>query len=145
TGFPYANGLPAVAVDPRGPADRVFVAWGDNPHGDYDILMSMSDDAGRTWSPPARGNDDTDPNGKDQVLSWLAVDPTDGAVNVLFYDRRDDPKNSRPTVTLARSIDHGRSFTNYAWTVTPSDPMQTNHGDYIGIAALDRRVYGAWV
>ena len=78
-------------------------------------------------------------------MQWLAVDPKDGAAYVIFYDRRSDPKNLLPTVTLARSTDGGRSFTNYAWSDTPTDPKQAGLGDYLGLAALDGRVYGAWV
>jgi len=143
-GFPFANGLPAIAIDPRGSPGRLFVVWGDNPYGDIDILVSTSDDGGHTWTQPVRVNDDPKHNGKDQVLSWLAVDPSDGAAYVLFYDRRGDPKNLVPTVTLARSADGGHTFTNYAWSITPSDPKQARYGDYNGIAALEGRVYGAW-
>ncbi len=79
------------------------------------------------------------------MLGWVGVDPTNGAINIIFYDRRGDARNQLPTVTLARSTDGGRSFTNYAWGDAPSNPKQANLGDYIGVAALDGHVYGAWV
>ncbi len=145
TGFPFANGLPAIAVDSRGSPGRLFVVWSDDLDGDIDVLASTSGDGGRTWTPPILVNNDARHNGKDQVLSWVTVDQSDGAAYVIFYDRRDDPKNLLPTVTLARSTDGGRTFTNYAWSVTPSDPKRANHGDYIGVAALNGQVYGAWV
>jgi len=144
TDFPGANGLPSIAIDPRASPGRLFVTWGDYRYGDLDILMATSDDGGRTWAQPVRVNDDAKHNGKDQVFSWVAVDPTDGAAYVLFYDRRGDPKNVLPAVTLARSTDGGRTFTNYAWSAAPSDPKQASYGDYIGLAARDGRVYGAW-
>jgi hypothetical protein len=73
------------------------------------------------------------------------VDPVTGAVNVIFYDRRLDPKNQKTTVTLARSTDGGLTFTNYAWTRDAFMPHRDNFlGDYIGVAALNNKVYGAW-
>jgi len=142
--FPGANGLPTIAVDSRTSPGKLFLAWGDYRHGDVDILLSSSEDGGRTWTPPVRVNSDPKHNGKEQVLSWMAVDPSDGAVNVLFYDRRGDSLNAVPTVALARSIDGGRTFANYAWSAVPSDARLAQYGDYIGIAAMDGRVYGAW-
>jgi len=139
--FPRVVEIPNIAVDAQG---RLFAVWGDSRNGDADVFSSTSGDGGRTWTSPVRVNDDISSNGKDQVLHWLAVDHTDGAAYVLFYDRRGDPKNLLPTMTLARSIDGGKSFVNYAWTVTPSDPNQANLGDYIGLAAAGGRVYGAW-
>jgi hypothetical protein len=143
--FPRACGLPVIAIDSRDAPGRLFVVWGDHRNGDRDIFATTSDDGGTTWSSPVRVNDDPASNGRDQVMSWLAVDQTDGAAYVLFYDRRDDPSNAEATVSLARSTDGGRTFTNYAWSDRPSDPRQACLGDYIGLAALDGYVYGAWV
>lgn len=144
TDFPRAGGLPVMALDPRG-SGTLYVIWGDHSSGDRDIFSIASKDGGRTWTAPVRVNDDAEGNGKDQVLQRAAVDPKDGSVYVVFYDRRTDPKNLLPTVTLARSTDGGRTFANYAWSVTPADPKLASFGDYLGLAALDGRVYGAWV
>jgi hypothetical protein len=91
-----------------------------------------------------RVNSDALHNGLDQFFQWLAVDPSSGAVNVIFYDRRADPRNRTPMIVLARSTDQGRTFTNYAWSETPFDPTGEFLGDYTGIAALNGRVYGVW-
>jgi hypothetical protein len=142
--FPRAVLIPSVAVDPRGRVGKVFIAWSDYRNGDMDIMAVTSGDGGRTWTPPVRVNDDPRSNGKDQVLPALAVDPTDGAAYLLFYDRRGDPNNLRATVTLARTTDGGRTFVNYAWNDRMLDPRQASLGDYIGLAAYGGRVYGAW-
>ena len=63
---------------------------------------------------------------------------------MLFYDRRNDPKNRKQIVVLARSIDHGRTFNNYAWTDEPFEAGGLFFGDYSGIAAFGGRVYGVW-
>ena len=118
--FPRPGGWPVVAIDPRG-SGRLFVVWGDYRRRPR-IVCATSEDSGRTWTEPVRVNDDPRGNGKDQSMQWLAVDPTDGAAYVVFYDRRDDPDNVSATVTLARSTDGGRTFTNYAWSDTASGP-----------------------
>jgi hypothetical protein len=143
--FPRAmTGWPSVAVDSRASRGRLFVVWADDMNGDVDVFATTSDDEGRSWTAPARVNDDPIGNGADQVMPWVAVDPADGAAYVLFYDRRDDPSNRLATVTLACSTDGGRTFANYAWSDAVSDPRQACLGDYIGLAALDGRVYAAW-
>jgi hypothetical protein len=91
-----------------------------------------------------RVNNDPVHNGADQFFQWLAVDPADGAVNIIFYDRRGDPQNRKQIVVLARSTDGGRSFQNYAWTSEPFEAGGVFFGDYSGIAAYDGRVYGVW-
>jgi hypothetical protein len=137
-----ANGFPQIASDPR--SGRLFVSWSDYRHGDVDVFAAASTDRGATWSGPVRVNSDALHDGSDQFFQWLAVDPRDGAANVLFYDRRADSTNRRSTVTLARSTDAGRSFANYAWTDTAFDAHNEFVGDYTGLAAFGGRVYGIW-
>jgi hypothetical protein len=137
-----ANGFPQIAIDPG--SKRLYVTWSDYRNGDLDIFCSTSTDRGRTWSPAVRVNNDTIHNGAEQFFQWLAVDPTDGAVNVVFYDRRGDPQNRKQIVALARSTDRGHSFANYAWTDEPFEASGVFFGDYTGIAAFGGRVYGAW-
>ncbi len=137
-----ANGFPQIAIDPaRG---KLYVTWSDYRNGDLDVFCAASTDRGRTWSAPARVNDDAVHNGADQFFQWLAVDPTDGAINVLFYDRRRDPANRKQIVVLARSTDGGGKFINYAWTDIPFEAGGVFFGDYTGLAAYGGRVYGIW-
>jgi hypothetical protein len=137
-----ANGFPVIAIDPH--TSRLYVVWSDYRNGDVDVFSSTSDDRGMTWTPAVRVNSDPVHDGADQFFPWLTVDPVDGAACVVFYDRRGDPANRRTTVTLARSTDGGKSFSNYAWTAKPFDAREVFMGDYTGIAAWDGRVYGAW-
>jgi hypothetical protein len=141
-----ANGFAQIAIDPRGgmKGARLYVTWSDYRNGDVDVFCSTSADYGKTWSPAVRVNDDPAHDGADQFFQWMAVDPSDGAVYVVFYDRRGDPKNLRQIVTLARSTDGGRTFQNYAWMDQPFDAQGVFMGDYNGIAALNGRVYGVW-
>lgn len=137
-----ANGFPQIAMDPH--SRRLYLTWSDYRNGDLDVFISTSSDGGKKWAAPVRVNNDSVHNGADQFFQWLAVDPTDGAVNVIFYDRRRDPQNRTQIVVLARSTDGGHNFQNYAWTSEPLEAGGVFFGDYSGIAAYDGRVYGAW-
>ncbi|MEP7000880.1 MAG: exo-alpha-sialidase [bacterium] len=141
--FSRGNGFPNIAIEPK--SHRLYVSWGDYRNGDIDIFVAWSADRGKRWSKPTRVNDDPQHNGKDQFMQWAAVDPSDGSVYVVFYDRRGDSLNARPIVVLARSTNGGRTFTNYAWTDTSFDPRESQFlGDYSGLSALDGKVYGIW-
>ena len=137
-----ANGFPQIAVDPK--SNRLYVTWSDYRNGDLDVFLSSSSDRGKHWTPPVRVNNDVVHNGAEQFFQWLAVDPTDGSVNVMFYDRRLDPQNRKQIVVLARSTDGGQSFKNYAWTNNPFEAGGVFFGDYSGLAAYGGRVYGIW-
>ncbi len=141
-GVERANAFPQIAVDPRN--GRLFLSWSDYRNGDVDIFCATSNDRGRTWTRPVRVNTDPVHNGADQFFQWLAVDPSDGSADIVFYDRRDDPDNRRAEVMLARSTNGGQSFTNYAWSDKAFDPGDLFIGDYTALTALNGRVYGAW-
>jgi hypothetical protein len=137
------NGFPVIASDPLD-AKRLYLSWSDYRNGDVDVFCAASTDGGKTWGKPVRVNNDPPHNGADQFFHWLAIDPQDGSVDLVFYDRRIDPENKKQIVVLARSVDGGRTFTNYAWTKTPFEAEGVFFGDYSGIAARDGRVYGVW-
>src|SRR4029077_18863732 len=93
-----ANGFPEIGVDPR--SNKLYVTWSDYTNGDIDVFAASSNDRGKTWSPPVRVNNDSPHNGQDQFFQWLAVDPVDGSVNILFCDRRADPDNRKYIMVL---------------------------------------------
>ena len=138
-----ANGFPQIGVDTK--SGRLYIAWTDYRNGDLDVFVATSDDHGKKWNTPVRVNNDAIHDGAEQFIQWMAVDPADGSVNVVFYDRRDDPQEIKQTVTLARSTDGGKTFANYAWT-TNAFAARSNlfFGDYSGLAAYGGRVYGIW-
>ncbi len=138
-----ANGFPQIAIDPK--SKHLYITWSDYRNGDLDVFLSSSRDGGKKWSAPVRVNNDSIHDGADHFFQWLAVDPTDGAINVMFYDRREDSQNRKQIVTLARSTDGGRTFSNYAWTDYQFESNGVFFGDYTGLAAHGGRVYGAWM
>ena len=142
-GLDRANGFPVIAADPRTPG-TLYLSWSDYRNGDLDVFCSSSTDRGQTWGPAVRVNSDPIHNGSDQFFHWLAVDPRDGSVNLVFYDRRVDPKNQQQIVVLARSTDGGRTFANYALTDNLFEAGGVFFGDYSAITAFNGRVYAAW-
>jgi hypothetical protein len=142
-GTARSNGFPILDMDPK--SGRLYVAWSDYRNGGVDVFCSSSSDYGKTWTPAVRVNTDPIHSGADHFFQWLAVDPSTGALYMIFYDRRNDPSDIKTIVVLARSTDGGQSFSNYAWTEKPFTPRgEAFLGDYTGIAALNGRVYGAW-
>ena len=137
-----ANGFPQIAIDPK--SGRLYVTWSDYSNGDLDVFCAASSDKGKTWGQPVRVNNDPVHNGAEQFFQWSAVDPVDGAVNVVFYDRRGDPQGRKQIVVLARSSDGGKSFANYAWTDNAFEAGNVFFGDYSGLTAFGGKVYGVW-
>ena len=68
------------------------------------------------------------------------MDPADGSVNVVFYDRR-GLEGTLTGLTLARSVDGGRTFVNHRVGHKPfACQDKVFMGDYIGLAAQGGRV-----
>ena len=141
-GLERANGMPNTAVDLSiGPnKGTLYVNWIDARNGDLDVFLMSSRDGGETWSLPVRVNDDKLKNGKEQFFTWMSVDPVDGSVNVVFYDRR-DTSGALTGLTLARSVDGGKTFVNRKIDVPQFAPNpNVFFGDYGGISAHGGRV-----
>ena len=141
-GLTRANGMPVTGVDlSDGPnKGTLYVNWIDARNGDPDVFVMSSRNGGDSWSKPVRVNDDPVKNGRAQFFTWMTVDPADGSINVVFYDRRDG-SGTQTGVTLARSIDGGKSFVNHKVDV-PLFPMNSRvfFGDYGSISAYQGRV-----
>lgn len=145
-GLSRHNGMPVTGTDvSSGPFHgSLYVNWIDARNGDADVFVIASRDGGETWEEPVRVNDDPVGNGRPQLFTWMAVDPADGSLNVVFLDRRYGEGDVQG-VTVARSTDGGRSFQNIRIDQDPFDcPESLFYGDYLGIAALGGRVVAAW-
>ena len=145
-GLKRHNGMPVTGADISKGEHRgsVYVMWLDKRNNDPDVFLAYSRDQGKTWSDPVRVNDDKKGNGKEQLFAWMAVDPVDGSVNIVFYDRR-DTEGTMTGLTLARSTNGGKSFRNYKVDQKPFDLKgRLFFGDYLGISAYDGRVVAVY-
>ncbi len=141
-GIDRANGMPVTKVDISKSPYRgtIYVNWVDDRFGDPDVFLKFSRDGGKTWSNTIRVNDDKIGDGKYQFFSWMSVDPVDGSVNIIFYDRR-NMNGTFTGVTLARSIDGGKTFVNYKVNQPPFEcNPKVFFGDYIGIDSYNGEV-----
>ncbi|HEY3055173.1 MAG TPA: sialidase family protein [Thermoanaerobaculia bacterium] len=139
---------------------RLVCSWTDTlDFATTDILTSFSDDKGTTWSQPRAA---TDPIAYpvDRFNQWLSIDPTNGVVNVSFYDTRNDTTGSRyeTDTYLSRSSDGGSSFgANVLVTTARSNEHDCNgvfpcrsinygnqQGDYEGIVAYGGIAHPIW-
>ena len=144
-GLDRANGMPVTGVDLSGGPNKgtLYVNWIDARNGDPDVFVMSSRDGGDTWSPPVRVNDDA--AGKVQFFTWMAIDPADGSINVIFYDRRDGT-GTETRLTLARSVDGGKTFVNHKVDLPQfSANARVFFGDYSSVSAYEGRVVPAFM
>jgi len=86
---------------------RIYVTWVEFEDDRYYVKLAHTSDVGKTWSSPVRINDNTGPG--DPANPVVAVNQ-DGAVAVVFNDRRDDPKNDCYRLYVTASLDGGDTF-----------------------------------
>jgi uncharacterized repeat protein (TIGR01451 family) len=162
------NGFGAIDIDrnPNSPFfNTLYISFPDFPAGtttgaDINTYVIRSTNGGTSWGTRVKVNDDN--FGATQFFPWLAVDQSDGTVNVSWIDSRIDPLNRKTQAVYARSSDGGVSFepnilvsdggsafrnnVNYADENTTDNTAYNGnqYGDYTGIAALNRQVHPLW-
>ena len=124
---------PSFARDPRGNG-RLYAAWDAGRGAERDVYLARSDDGGTTWSRPVR----VVPALGGQFLPAVAVSPQ-GRVDVVLYDRSDDPEDRRAHVTMASSRDDGRTFAAAVVSDAPFD-SRIGFGSLQGIPLLGSRL-----
>ena len=142
---------------------RLVCSWTDLASNrtttDTDIFTSYSDDKGSTWSGP-RSATDQFAVPVDRFNQWLSIDPTNGVVNVSFYDTRNDTTGSRymTDTYLSRSSDGAVSYgANVRVSTASSNEHDCNtvypcssinygnqQGDYEGVVAFGGIAYPIW-
>jgi hypothetical protein len=120
----------------------------------FQIVLATSSDGGKTWTKPLRVNDNKTASNQSNV--GIAVN-AQGAVGIVWNDRRDDPSDNcfRPYFTA--SFDGGKSFLanqkvsdDAGCTVTPdgkpAPERYPNGGETFGMVALpDGTFQIAWI
>ncbi len=145
-GIGRANGMPITLCDLSDGPHRgtIYINFADQRNGedDTDIWLVKSTDGGETWSAPKRVNNDAP--GKHQFFTWMALDPTNGNLHAVFYDRRHHSGNATD-VYLATSTDGGQNFMNEKISETPFTPSEgIFFGDYNNISAYGGTVRPIW-
>lgn len=140
------NGLPITACDASGSVHngRVYVNWTDQRNGEdnTDVWLSYSDNAGDTWSAPTKVNQDS--SGSHQFFTWMDIDPCNGNIYFVYYDRRNYNDN-RTDVYVATSTDGGTTFLEQRVSESPFIPSdKVFFGDYINVAAHNGVVRPIW-
>jgi hypothetical protein len=146
-GLGRANGMPSLGVDITKGKDRgsIYVCWADCRNGQANVFLIVSRDHGETWSQPQRIGSDATGNRREQWFPWLTVDPVDGALNIAFYDRGAQT-GTLTDLTLARSVDGGRTFACYKLNEAAYELRRMKFfGDYLGIDSYGGRVAVLWM
>ncbi|WKN32707.1 sialidase family protein [Porifericola rhodea] len=145
-GLDRCNGLPVTACDlSEGPnRGTIYINWSDQRNGsdNTDIWLAKSVDGGDSWSEPIRVNNDD--SKRHQFMSWMSVDPKNGYIYIVFYDRR-HTSTHQTDVYLAFSTDGGESFNNICLTEKSFMLEEgTFFGDYTNIVAYNGKIYPVW-
>ena len=141
---------PSLAVDPRG--GQVYVGFHDGRLGDADVFVWASRDGGGTFGEPTRVNDTRRGDRTSQYLPELAVAPG-GRLDVVYYDRRQDPADVMNHVSFQSSDDGGRTFgPRLGLSDAPSDSRVgflserglPDLGSRLALLSLPRRAMAVW-
>ncbi|HEY2950925.1 MAG TPA: sialidase family protein [Micromonosporaceae bacterium] len=133
------------------PNGTLYLVFGDNRNGvhdsatpvtNIDVFLMSSTNGGTTWSGPAR----VDAGAGDQWFPWVEVDPTTGAVGVLYHDRggangptyttalAEGSPGALAKTTVSTAASHPTDSLFFRANVTGCVDCATFHGDYIGLA-----------
>jgi hypothetical protein len=116
-----------------------------------DIVMFKSVDGGVSYTGPVRVNQDGKKSHRDQFQPWMAVTPK-GQVDVMYFDKRNDPNNFFLGEYLSRSTDGGKTFRDRRvdhrmWDPRINPPISVSGqfiGDYQGLVADDKVAIPFW-
>lgn len=143
-----AESYPSMVCDTR-PGSRqgwLYLTWaGDNPPN---IYFSRSTDGGNNWSQPQFVSSDTT---NDQFFQWIAMDPENGDLAVIYLDSRKDTANIMTNCYVSYSSDGGSTWIDRCVSDTSFDlrlnPFTGNTfaGDYNGCAFSKGIIYPSWV
>ena len=147
TGISRCNGMPITMCDlSSSPYNgHIYIIWSDQRNGttNTDIFMSKSTDAGETWSPQLKINDDN--TTRHQFFVWSDIDQSTGHIWCVFYDRR-NTTGVDTDVFVAKSTDGGANFENFKVSESSFTPTSSVFfGDYTNIAAFNGKIYPIWM
>ena len=162
SGVYRCSGMPVTVCDnSKGPyRGSIYINFSDQRNGkdNTDIFLVKSTNGGTSWTKPKLVNNDSQVDkkskkrtaqarekNKDQFMSWMAVDQSNGYLYIVFYDRRNFSDDSTD-VYLAVSKDGGETFSNEKISEQPFKPSRSVFlGDYLNISASRGIIRPIWV
>lgn len=129
--------FPSLAVDRH--SGTVYAGYQDGRFGDPDVFVWSLTPGDEDWDGPTRVNDTRERDRSSQYRPALSVAP-DGRLDVVYYDRRGDPRDRRNAVSLQSSFDGGSSFGPRLRLSTRSFDPQLGFGAERGLADLGSRL-----
>jgi hypothetical protein len=113
------------------------------------IWFSRSTNGGTSWGTPVKINNQAGKN--DQFNPWLAVDETNGAIGVMYYDTVNDTGRKKTDVFYQSSFDDGATW-GAAVKVTTAQTDETSsgsdsgnqYGDYNGLSGYAGVFFPSW-
>lgn len=129
--------MPTMGADPV--TGRLYVALADARLGDADVWLWTSSDGGATFTTARRVNDTPHRDGTAQYLPALGVAP-DGRVDIVYYDRREDPWDRLNHVSLQSSFDGGRRFAGRVRLSARAFDSRIGFGSALGMPDLGSRL-----
>jgi len=140
----------------------VYAAWTDRSGSAADpdcggtgsasnsnVYFSRSRDGGNTWSAPVVVH--SNPARTDQFNQWMDVDPSDGAIHVIYYDTRDHSGRLRTHVygVVSRDggatwVDETRITTDFTDETVAGADSGNQYGDYNGLAVYRGARHPVW-
>lgn len=112
---------------------KIHVVWQDNRNGHYDIFTSSSADAGVTWSPSVKVNDEGGIPNSAKLHPGMVI--SDGG---YIYVTWQDQRNGNDDIYFTRSEDGGATwpFPNIRVTDDPLSTSQEQRNPAIGLGWL---------
>lgn len=143
-----AEAYPTLCVDNTNGPRRgwLYLVWSADNYPN--VYFSRSTNAGASWSEPVVVHSDTT---NDQFWPWIALDPLNGDLAVMYFDSRDDSANLLVNCYVSYSPDGGSTWVDKRVGDAENDlrnnPFQgrTFAGDYSGCDFYGGIVYPSWV